>query len=862
VRASANTKMELKDYQQTVINDLESFLEYVEKYEFVGKAFQTYWTDKGVKADFFSYKHNVKGTPHVCIKVPTAGGKTFIAVHALRPIFEKFPQSQAKVVVWLVPSITILDQTIKNLGNADHFYNRKLKTHFNGRVEVFTKQDVLQGVGFNSDSVREQLNIIVLSFDSLRARKKEDRKLYQENGYLQGFEIDESDVSVMSVLRSLKPVVIVDESHNAETDLSIEMLENLSPSFILDLTATPRNNSNIISYVDAKQLKKNNMVKLPVVVQNQRDKTEVIQNAIHFQAQLEEGAKLEEKNGGSYIRPIVLFQAEPKNAEDAVTFLEIKAKLMKLGIPEEQIKIKTAINNELKGVDLVHKDCPVRFIITINALKEGWDCPFAYILASLANKASAVDVEQILGRILRQPSVKQHQNQLLNLSYVFTASTMFQKTLENIVKGLNQAGFSNKDFRVVEHVEEEITITIKQQKLSLFPENEPVAETQSEIDDEIDISKINLSEPKKLTEFTEKALQINADFEKVIETTDLFSLPSELAEKTNMQPIKEIFAEQAKRLKLPQFFIKVQSKQGGFFEEDFQLFDSNELLTDFRLSQADTNIDFESLDSETYFIDLEEISKDDYKPTYKKANQKQSSILNEQILSLPTKSQIEAINLRFCKFIGNMYPIADKEVKHYVNRILEQLPLENMRDCLERDFVYATKIKRKISELSTIHKEKHFKNSLDTDKIIIQPNYNLPRIITPSSSQNSVGISKSLYVNESSMNTFEARVISEIANLENVVFWHKIIERKGFYLNGFINHYPDFLILTKNGRVVLLESKGDYLDNSDTDRKINLGKLWASKSGNNYRYFMVFDNNISVENSQKLEEAIKLISEL
>lgn len=65
--------------------------------------------------------------------------------------------------------------------------------------------------------------------------------------------------------------------------------------------------------------------------------------------------------------------------------------------------------------------CEVRYIITVNALKEGWDCPFAYILATLANKTSRVDVEQILGRILRQPYTTQHQNPLLNLSYVSQA---------------------------------------------------------------------------------------------------------------------------------------------------------------------------------------------------------------------------------------------------------------------------------------------------------------------------------------------------------------------------------------------------------------------------------------------------------
>jgi type III restriction enzyme len=111
-----------------------------------------------------------------------------------------------------------------------------------------------------------------------------------------------------------------------------------------------------------------------------------------------------------------------------------------MGIPEDQIKIKTADVNELRGVDLMASDCPVRHIITVNALKEGWDCPFAYILVSLADKSSAVDVEQILGRILRMPHVEQHGADLLNNSYVFTASNLFQAALENIVNGLNRAG--------------------------------------------------------------------------------------------------------------------------------------------------------------------------------------------------------------------------------------------------------------------------------------------------------------------------------------------------------------------------------------------------------------------------------------
>ena len=201
----------------------------------------------------------------------------------------------------------------------------------------------------------------------------------------------------------MSPVVIVDESHNAGSELSTEMLENLNPSFILELTATPRDTSNIISYVDARELKKENMVKLPVIVFNRTSRQTVIRDAIQLRGNLETTAKAQEADGGKYIRPIVLFQAQPRINEDSGTFDKIKDILIKLGIPEEQIAVKTADIDDIGDTDLMSRDCQIRYIVTVNALKEGWDCPFAYILASLANKTSKVDVEQILGRILREP---------------------------------------------------------------------------------------------------------------------------------------------------------------------------------------------------------------------------------------------------------------------------------------------------------------------------------------------------------------------------------------------------------------------------------------------------------------------------
>ena len=295
--------MELKPYQQQVINDLSAFLEHIQRTKDVKEAFHQFWAQHP-RTPLFPfpgtaiepYKNNVPRVPHLCVKVPTAGGKTFIACNAIKTIFDAFDYNRPKAVVWLVPSITILEQTIKNLKDPSHPYRQKINAHFGHKVEVFDKETLLQGSGFNATTVKEQLNIMVFSFDSLRARNKEDRKVFQENGNLQSFENlmgKDAEITLGAVIKYLNPLVVVDESHNAESDLSVEMLKEVNPCFILDLTATPRKNSNIVSFIDALELKRENLVKLPVIVYNHQDKTEVINSALQLQKRLEQQAKEE-----------------------------------------------------------------------------------------------------------------------------------------------------------------------------------------------------------------------------------------------------------------------------------------------------------------------------------------------------------------------------------------------------------------------------------------------------------------------------------------------------------------------------------------------------------------------------------------
>jgi len=873
--------MELKKYQLQVIKDLDRFLELLIEKQNISKAYNALSNEKGINVGIDGmppYNPELAGVPQVCFKVPTGGGKTFLAANSLKPIFASMPHIHPKAVVWLVPSITILDQTIKNLKDSSHAYRQKINSHFGGKVEVFDKAALLQGGGFNATSVKEQLNIFVLSFDSIRTANKEGRKVYEQNGSLQSFEMllgHEEEISLMKVLNFLNPLVIVDESHNAETDLSVDMLKAFNPCFILDLTATPRKNSNIISFIDALELKRENMVKLPVIVYNHQDKTEVINSSLQLQKRLELQAIEEEKKGGKYIRPIVLFQAQPKNGRDFSNAEEeksnvqrLKEKLIELKIPENQIKIKTANINEIKGLDLLSKECDVRYIITINALKEGWDCPFAYVLASLADKSSPVDVEQILGRVLRQPYVMKHNFPLLNLSYVLTASAKFMDTLQNIVKGLNRAGFSDKDYKIADSV---IVEPLKPQdpleQLTIYSAVDSAAETvvtKEDITFDIDTTRILVPSEIELPthsvlEIEQTAILQNEEFEKTVaemDSTDAFISPNEIQQLVKTYSIKDVFKEQAEEINLPQFYLKVPANDlFGTAENELPLEKEN-LLEGFALSKADTNIAFDSITSELYKVDLDETKKE-HTPTFVKLDGSVKASVMSYILD-PTRkdSRVKNFTRRIMDIIGNMYPIPDKEIEKYIKRILEDFNDEQFADLSDKEYSYTDKIKKKIQSLSDIFAEKKFKEFLDTDKVFVKPSFALPKNISPTFIAKD--ITKSLYEKEGSMNGFEERVINEIGNMSNIAFWTRNIERRGFRINGFVNHYPDFIIQTKSGKTVLLETKGDHLD---AEPKIRLGRFWVNKAGNNYRYFMVYERR-TVDGAYNLEDFLNVIKDI
>ncbi|HLO77228.1 MAG TPA: DEAD/DEAH box helicase family protein [Magnetospirillum sp.] len=835
--------MDLKPHQDGVLADLRAFLSHLNGGG-LASGFRVHWLAKSA-VGMPAYRNTLPGVPHVCVKVPTGGGKTLIAAAALQPLFAwACPDSRLRprVAVWLAPSLTIVEQTLRALQDPAHPYRRRLAQDFSGRIAVHDKESLLQGAGMAPDAWREQLTVVVLSYDSLRSANKDNRRLHTENGRLLDFvgfpELDMGDKgapSVIDLLRACAPVVVVDESHNATSPLSRDMLADLGPSFVLDLTATPRKDANIISFVDALALRDAGMVKLPVIVRNRPDKDTVYQDAIDLQRRLEAEARAEEARSGRHLRPIVLFQAESRVGVD--TYQRVRKTLEQMGIPPDHIAIKTAELDEINGRDLLDRDCPIRFIVTVNALKEGWDCPFAYVLASLADRQSPVEVEQILGRVLRQPHARPFASRLLNCSYVLTASAQFHRTINSIVDGLKRAGFSEGDYRVVE----ETATPAAPNRETLFDRPTPPAP------------------PAQWAEagdhWVDAAIRQSEEFEHLAAVARDQNLQApEVEAAMNRKPMRASLREAAVAMHLPQFFLTIPPI--GFLTDSTEvLLERENLLKDFRLLTCSSAITFESLEDPIIEVDVEESGRPSVRTLDARREQQVAALLH----GLSRDSQIQQMTARLYHLIGRMPPIADQDIRKYIQRILEAMPDAVLHDGIARPRAYAKRIQEKIRSLEQAHAGEQFQTLLRTGKVTAKPSYRLPASITPTAT--ATPYERRLYEEEWSVNGFEDHAIRAICGLDNVVFWHRNPVRTGFRINGAVNHYPDFILLLRSGRVVVLETKGDDRDNSDSATKLALGRDWAAQAGANFRYFMVFETR-DLPGALRLDDFVRDLREM
>lgn len=457
--------MELKDYQKTVIDRLEDYLKSTKESPAKNPA-KTAFIDI-TETPYHILAEDMPNIPFVCIKVPTGGGKTLLASHSLGKIYDHYlhEKDYKGLVVWFVPSDTIRSQTLNALKDKMHPYRYAIDEYFGNKVVVLDNNEALS---VRLSDIKDNVCIIVSTLAAFKRENTEGLKAYEDNGslmqhfeHLEGKEKEKTTKSLFEVIKTNNPLIIIDEGHNAKTWLSLDLITQMNPCFVLEFTATPLpDKSNVLIEIPAYELKKEQMVKLPINLKNETHWETTLQSAKKKRDDLEKTAKEQEKATGEYIRPIVLIQAEQEKESDRrIHVQQIKDYLMnELKISEDHIAIKTGKQDDIGDIDLFSALCKIRYIITRDAIKEGWDCSFAYVLASVFNVGSSISVEQLIGRILRLPNAKTKDKNELNESYVFTSAERFQKAADAVINGMIENGYSEKDINRDGKPPESITV--------------------------------------------------------------------------------------------------------------------------------------------------------------------------------------------------------------------------------------------------------------------------------------------------------------------------------------------------------------------------------------------------------------------
>jgi type III restriction enzyme len=486
--------MKLKQYQEKVLKELKAYLDALSeaKKEFEEIAeikphlakhvdFPKEAWEKATRRLIYNAKRNGlnEPTPDIYLKVPTGGGKTLLACHAIDSVQKKYLNRQTGLVLWIVPSTQIYRQTIKALKDRTHPYRQVLDFSSGGRTLIKEKTEL-----FNRLDVAENLVILLLMLPSANRQNKETLKVFRDRGGFTDFFPREDDfeghkklkelipnldcfsfendvfgtqikTSLGNTLKILRPLVVIDEGHRAYGEQARDTIRNFNPSFILELSATPPPNSNDLVKITGRELHEEEMIKLDIHLTNKTslDWQDTLLASFEKRNYLEKKAIDYEQNTGDYIRPICLIQVERTgrdqrdsgyiHAEDAKEYL-----IKKCNIPAGHIAIKSSEKDDIEGINLFAQDCEIRYIITKQALQEGWDCSFAYVLTILTNPSSATGITQLVGRILRQPFAKKTKIKALDECYVFTFRQNARTLVSEIKQGLEEEGLGDLAGRI------------------------------------------------------------------------------------------------------------------------------------------------------------------------------------------------------------------------------------------------------------------------------------------------------------------------------------------------------------------------------------------------------------------------------
>ena len=878
--------MSPKQYQQHSLHWLRRYYTKCRVMQEVGDTFPASTAFTSVTAEIhegqglpYAPVKQVPGIPYVCLRIPTGGGKTLVACEAVSLGVRDLLQKDRALILWLVPSDTIRSQTLGRLKDSADPYRQSLDTNL-GNVAVL---DIEEAMRMKRALLDSHTVIVVATMQAFRRKDMSALNVYKNNGELmshfENLPAELLDVverepeahfnqSLVNVFRIRRPFIIIDEAHNARQPLSFATLRRLHPSAVLELTATPNLKpqtvtedgetyenppSNVLHSVSAYALKAEEMIKLPIYLRYREPWDALLGDAIGLLKHLDSEARQEEALTQEHLRPIMLLQAQPEYKDKAsITVEVVEAKLKEFGIPGSEICVHTGTRRGLDGINVQTRESKVRFIITVQALKEGWDCPWAYVLFSVAEMGSSKAVEQILGRVLRMPKAKRKQRVDLNNAYAFVASTKFDEAAKALKDGLIASGFEGQDADelVVERpflpgVPTE-TPTVPDAPVTTTLTDKPKASLPLAVVDAVTWNPKTgeLSVDKPLTPEQEDAVMTWAVTDKAKEAVRA-AVNRRAGRSTSAPKAGTCPADHGVLFSVPVLALK----QGDLFHQ----FEEDDLIerNNWTLSQCDADLTgfITPTEQRGLMIDIERdavTEKDKIQERFLAETDRHQRLL-ESSAAWPEAKLIVAIARSFTH-VG----LTDAEMDIWLQRVIAELEkrgitLEQMT--AHRHRLFKT-VSARVNELEKLNRKKVYETLLFGDgsgTVYVT----LANVFTFAPNKYPVGdryhgleLPRHYYKEIGAMNGEEVQCAQLIAHDARVECWVRNLEREpklSFWIQTSTDKfYPDFVAKLANGKVLAVEYKGAHLAGTDDTReKERLGKLWQERSGGQCFFEMV-----------------------
>lgn len=469
----------------------------------------------------------------------------------------------------------------------------------------------------------------------------------------------------------------------------------------------------------------------------------------------------------------------------------------------------------------------------------------------MANKSSQVSVEQIVGRVLRQPYAVRAGARSLNIAYVLTASADFDATLEQVVRGLNGVGFSQEDVAAVD-----TEPTAVQGRIDFSASDVEGGGTASTGDGEDDLNldgfDLRVSGDgsgfrtdggaSSIDEFLAESGSVEERFEHEVDSENASSfLLNGLGGGSNVYRMREAVAESASALAVSQFMIRVD---GGLFTDDetWKPLDREDLLVEFKLSRC--GIDCVSINpltfSEARKIDLAD-DVDEYR--IRQLDLSERNNMTMLFATMTDEGKRDSLKAAVLNAMSGQFKntYGRSQLAQYIGRVVDDMDMPVVEECYKSASDVARAVADAVRSLADDFCEACFGKLLSRGDVRLEPEYRFPESVVQANPMTSYD--KGLYEAEDGrVDGLERRMVDLLANSQRVKWWHRVVERKAgeFSINGFVNHYPDFLALRNDGVLMAIETKGEHLG-EDAKRKLRLGTRWADMAGAGFQYFMVFE---------------------